>query len=279
MVLFLPTGSIRLFVYLLEFMSSTDLTHSLHALLYSLYDTVDKSPFKWKNVEVKKKLLVHEIVKIDDFNKLGCAIVRFRSSLQGPCIGMKMVEFIMDFNERSKWDPQIESLQEVYPAADVDAANIFMNFQYGDCKMLGIGYTRTKRYLVIDGREQLTLCGLQEFANGACVIWGTEMQERHDNLFPSGHRHVRAKTHLFSIALMPTGPDSFDVEYILQLEAGGNLPNFLTLPVLVDSVKAMFSQAKKQFADEEIMAPWLPKSQDELKDDIIHERYGLLMTP
>lgn len=237
----------------------------------------DSSSLKWKKIEANSRRTVHQIEKIDNFQGLGCPIVRFRSSLQGPCVGMKFAEFIMNLDERSKWDPQIQQVDEIYPIYDVDAANIAMDFKYGDCKRLGIGYCQTKSNPIVDGREQLTLCGIQDFTNKSCVIWGTELEEWHNHLFPQDiARHTRAKSHLFATTLQPTGPNSFDVEYILQLEVGGNLPNFLTTPILVETVKGMFNYAEKVFKNEEIMAPWV-RPEKEIQDVMIAERHGLLM--
>ena len=161
----------------------------------------------------RKSATVSKIEKIDNFKERGCPLIRFRSSLSGPCLGMKFVEYIMDAKERSAYDPQIEVVEQMYPAYDVACANIAMDFKYGDAQLFGIGYTRTKKVLVIDGREQLTLCGVQQFANGGYNIWGIELEERNDHLFPQyEERHVRAKTCLFGITLMPTGRNSFDVE-------------------------------------------------------------------
>jgi len=103
------------------------------------------------------------------------------------------------------------------------------------------------------------------------------LEEWHNHLFPDDiPRHTRAKSHLFATTLQPTGPESFDVEYILQLEVGGNLPNFLTTPILVETVKGMFKSAEKVFGNEEIMAPSI-KPEDEIDDIIIAERHSLLM--
>lgn len=113
------------------------------------------SKHKWSKIEENPRKTVHKIDKIDNFQNLGCPIVRFRSSLQGPCSGNKFASFIMDLEERAKWDPQIEMVDELYPIYDVDAANIAMDFQYGDCQRLGIGYCRTKSNPIVDGREQL----------------------------------------------------------------------------------------------------------------------------
>jgi len=234
---------------------------------------------KWKNISTNKKNLVHHIDKIDNFQGLGCPIVRFRSSLKGPCVGHKMASFIMNLDERKKWDPQILEVDEIYPIYDTEAANLAMGVgKYGDCNKLGIGYCQTKSNIVVDGREQLILCGIQDFASGATVIWGTEMEETHNHLFPDGERHTRAKSHLFSTTLVPSGPDSFDVEYVLQLEVGGNIPGFLTQPILVETVKSLFNHASKTFQDEEEMTRYM-KNEEDLRNQFLDERHSLLMTP
>lgn len=118
----------------------------------------------------------------------------------------------MSFEERHIYDPQIAVVDQMYPAFDIDCSNIAMDFKYGDAQLLGIGYTRTKEFLMIDGREQLTLCGVQKFPNGGYSIWGKELEERHNHLLPDCQRHVRSKSHVFSVTLMPTREDAFDVE-------------------------------------------------------------------
>lgn len=50
------------------------------------------------------------------------------------------------------------------------------------------------------------MCGIQDFENGGSIIWGTEMEDSENHLFPEGKRHVRARSHIFSTTLMPTGP-------------------------------------------------------------------------
>jgi len=99
----------------------------------------DASPLKWKRVESNKNAVVKQIDKIDNFKDRGCPIFRFRSSLEGPCVGMKFVEYIMDFEERSLYDPQIEVVEQRYPAYDTASANIAMDFKYGETQLLGIG--------------------------------------------------------------------------------------------------------------------------------------------
>lgn len=247
---------------------------------FQMADELYISDVKWKTIESHKKKTVHKIEKIDNFQNLGCPIVRFRASIDGPCIGMKFVDYIVNENERSKWDPQIDKVTNLYPAYDVNDCNIKTNFKYGEFKMLGIGYTLTKPYMMIDGREQLTLCGLQELPNKGALIWGVELEPRHDDKFPSATaRHTRARTHLFSVALAPTkNGTSFDAEYVLQLDCGGNLPSFVTTLVLIDTVKHMFDAAKKDFGNEETMKPWI-QSIDDTKEDALADQFGILVPP
>jgi len=180
----------------------------------------------------------------------------------------------MNLDERKCWDNQIEDVYEAYSIYDYEAANLAMGVgKYGDCSLLGVGYCQTKGNFVVDGREQLTLCGVQDFPDNSCVIWGTELEDWHNHLLPPVQRHTRAKSHLFCTTLVPTGDDSFDVEYVLQLEVGGNLPSFLTTPILVETVKSLFNYASGVFRNKEIMAKYV------MKDDVIGDRHSLLMTP
>jgi hypothetical protein len=275
-VLYCILSSLTIVTHYLHSLSS--LTHQLSTINCIKTNFTDASNLKWKRIEANRRKTVHQIDKIDNFQNLGCPIVRFRSTLNTqypPGAGRKFAEFIMDLDQRSKWDPQIEDVSQIYPIYDVDAANIAMDFKYGDCKLLGIGYCQTKSNPLVDGREQLILCGIQELPNKGWIIWGTELEEWHNHLFPQDReRHTRAKSHLFSTTLMPNGSDSFDIEYILQLEVGGNLPNFLTTPVLCETVKSMFNHAKKTFSDDETMAAWVDAQE---KIDNMIDKHGLLM--
>lgn len=184
----------------------------------------------------------------------------------------------MDLNERKKWDAQIEQVYEIHSMNDLDEANIAMGFgKYGDCSRLGIGYCQTKANIGISPREQLTLCGIQNFADGSCLIWGVEMEDWHNHLMPAGPRHTRAKSHLFSTTLTPTSDNTFDVEYVLQLEIGGRIPTWLTAPVVTDSVKNLFKTASAFFAgkDGELEKYLNTKS----SHDAFADRHSLLMTP
>lgn len=216
---------------------------------FAAIDDTAPAGMKWKKVESNKRKIVHSIDKIDNFQNLGPPLMRWRASMEGPCHGLKFADYIMSVQKRQNWDPQIENVCELYPINDLDTANIAMGFgKYGDCQKLGVGYTKTKAHPIgISPREQLTLCGIQNFDDGSCLIWGTEMEEWHNHLLPAGERLTRATSHLFSVALVPTGENSFDVEYSLQLDFGGNLPHWLTAPIVIDSVKSMFGVAQPFF--------------------------------
>jgi len=204
------------------------------------------SGYKWKNVEKNKNKVVRQIDRIDNFQNLGPPLLRWRASMTGPCDGLLFADFIMNTDKRRRWDPQIESVSEMYPIIDLETANIAMGNKFGDCLKLGAGYTLTKSHPIgISPREQLTLCGIQNFMDGSSVIWGTELAEWHNHLLPAGERLTRARSHLFSIALVPTGNDTFDVEYSLQLDFGGSLPHWMTAPIVLDSVKGMFGVAQE----------------------------------
>lgn len=211
----------------------------------------DKDPpgSKWKLLESNKRNVVHQIDKIDNFQNLQCPIVRFRSSLEGPCEGEKFAQFVMDLEQRKKWDMSIADVDEIYPIYDLATANLAMGMgKFGDCVHMGVGYCQTKANLVATSREQLIMAGVQNFECGSTLIWGTEMEEWHNHLLPGEERHVRAKSHVFSVALVPTGPDTFDVEYILQLDIGGKIPNFLTTPIMTETVKCLFRHARDVFS-------------------------------
>lgn len=234
---------------------------------------------KWNNMEKNKRRVVHQIDKIENFQNLGPPILRFRSSLKGPCVGECFARFIMSLEERKKWDVSIEQVRNEYPIYDLDTANIAMGFgKFGDCSRLGVGYCQTKGNVVATSREQLTLCGIQDFKDGSTVIWGTEMEDWHNHLLPPGERHIRAKSHIFSTTLTPTSDDSFDVEYVLQLDIGGKIPTWLTTPVICETVKNMFRHAEHFFAGGEgsQLHEYLL---DQANHDSLAERHSILMTP
>lgn len=232
---------------------------------------------RWKTIESNKKRTVHHIEKIDNFMGLKVPIIRFRSSLKGPCVSDAFANFIMSLDEREKWDPQIADVRELYPILDLDAANVAMSFgKYGDCCRLGVGYCQTKSAFGISPREQLSLCGVQDFQDGSTVIWGTEMEDWHNHLLPEGERHARAKSHIFSTTLIPTSEDSFDVEYVLQMDGGG-LPSWITTPVIIDTVKGLFRYAENFFMGEGIDSDLHKWIEQKAREDSFLGRHSILM--
>ena len=217
-------------------------------------DDVKHPELKWKRMEGDKRRTVHRIDKADRFQNVKTPLLRFRSSIKGPCIGERFSHMIMDLEERKKWDDQVANVHELYPIEDLDAVNALLGDpdKYGTCTRVGVGYTQTKQG-IISPREQLILGGMQQYDGGATILWGTEMEEYHDHLLPEGRRHTRAKSHLFAATLAPTGPDSFDVEYLLQMDVGGGVPHFLTTPALTDAVKKLFEHISRA----ETAASWI----------------------
>jgi hypothetical protein len=242
------------------------------------------SDLKWKTVESNQRRLVSQVEKIDNFQGINAPILRFRSSMQGPCDGGAFAKFMMNLDDRKKWDAQIDDVYEAYTIEDLDLVNNAMGVNYGDCTQAGVGYCITKPNLGIDAREQLSICGINEFSDGSSVIWGTEMEEYHNYLLPQRRRVTRSKSHLFSTTLIPTGPESFDVEYVIQLEVGGSIPNWMTTPIVIDNVKKLFSCAQdfylnkdgelEKFLAEKAAAR---KSSDSLSASALSEQRGILL--
>jgi hypothetical protein len=238
----------------------------------------------WKTVESNSRGVVREISKIDNFNGRSAPLLRFRATIHGPCLGEYLAEFMTSLKRRQLWDPQIEQIYEVHAMHDLDEANIAMlkNGQYagrlGDCSRLGVGYCQTKGNFCVSAREQLTLCGIQDFTDGSAIIWGTEMEDWHNHLFPPGPRHTRAKSHLFATTITPTSEQSFDAEYVLQLDIGGKIPTWMTAPIVTETVKSMFHTADQYFRGKEgDMEAFLRKKRE--TDDLANRSHGLLMTP
>jgi len=209
------------------------------------------SDLPWKRVEANKKRLVHSVEKIDNFQGLNAPLLRFRATLEGPCDGEAFANFVTKLEDRKKWDVQIDNVYEAYTIDDLNLANRVMGFKYGDCSKMGVGHCITKANMGIDAREQLTMCGINDFDDGSSIIWGTEMEERHNYLFPPGKRTTRARSHLFSTTLSPTSVDSFDVEYVIQLDIGGKIPTWMTTPIVIDNVKKMFTCVQKFYRNED----------------------------
>lgn len=240
----------------------------------------DTSGLPWKMTEKNKKKNApfSTIEKIDNFQGHHAPLIRFRSSFEGPCIGQPFANFIMEYKDRVKWDAQLETVYEIQPLnhdEGLQTANLLQGFKYGECTKLGVGYVQTKPNGPITAREQLTLCGIQDFEDGSVIIWGVECDESQNFMLPGSQRHTRAKSHIFSTTLTPTSDRTFDVEYCLQLEIGGKLPTWLTTPVCIENIKKCFRCAQNFYSGKNgeleafIREEWTQKP----------EHVGLLMTP
>ena len=96
--------------------------------------------------------------------------------------------------------------------------------------------------------------------------------------------------------MVPTGVDTFDVEYVIQLEIGGKMPSWLTTPIVIDSVKRCFNCAQDfynnkngqldEYLAEALFTTPLLSSHDGQHSDALrnhkkggHHGRSLLMTP
>eukprot|EP00522_Entomoneis_paludosa_P006550 CAMPEP_0172455992 /NCGR_PEP_ID=MMETSP1065-20121228/13567_1 /TAXON_ID=265537 /ORGANISM="Amphiprora paludosa, Strain CCMP125" /LENGTH=322 /DNA_ID=CAMNT_0013208585 /DNA_START=26 /DNA_END=994 /DNA_ORIENTATION=+ len=240
-------------------------------------ESLPPSSLKWKTVEKKKSGPVSQIERCDNFNGIKTPLLRFRSQMSGPCVGEYFGKYILDLESRKKWDATIADVYEIHEISDLDPVNIAMGFGrcYGDVTRMGIGYGQTKPSMGVTAREQMFLYGMQDFADGSCVLWGTELDDKYNHLLPEGKRHTRARSHLFSATLTPTGSDTFDIEYLVQLEIGGGVPSFLTTPVVIDTVKNLFKTAKSEYAKREEELNTLIAEQE--SRDHVGDRHMLLM--
>jgi len=215
------------------------------------FDGIDKASdeYKWKVIEQNPKRVVSEVAKIDNFQNKKVPLVRLRSSLKGPTYksGFCFSELISVAKLRQAHDATNAEVYQIHSAADLREVQPFVPPQYGETVLFGIGYTKTKQS-VVSPREQLTLCGLQEFPSGASILWGVEMEEDQNHLMPENDRTPRATSHLFANTVIPTSENEFDVEYCLQIDLGG-FPGWLTGPVVVDAVKKCFRYAERYFGE------------------------------
>lgn len=127
---------------------------------------------KWKVTDsFNPNRLVKEIDKIDNYQNNGVPIVRLRSSLSGPekRRGECFAELITTEELRHQWDATNDIVDEIY-AGDLEEVKKYQDPKYGTPSMFGIGYVKTKQS-VVSPREQMTLCGLQNFPSGAKIIW------------------------------------------------------------------------------------------------------------
>jgi hypothetical protein len=90
---------------------------------------------------------------------------------------------------------------------------------------------------------------MNECPDGSIILWGEELSEANDHLLPnSRQQYTRSKMHHFAATLKPTSDKAFDAEYVLQLESGGRVPQWMTVPMLIDTIKGFFETARKECA-------------------------------
>lgn len=166
------------------------------------------------------------------------------------CIGEFFGRYLVDLQEHFNSDAMVETIEELGSAADLQSLDVSIDpGLFGKCTRLGVIYGRTRKAFGISPRETVFLYGLQEFPDGSFLVWGCDLGEEHEVVLPSGKlRHTRAKSHLFCVTLKATGNDSFDVEYVVQFDVGGRIPDWITGPLLIDTVKKLFKKAHEECA-------------------------------
>lgn len=208
------------------------------------------SDLKWKMLEksrpgAKRPMIID---KIDNYDGGRVPLLRFKTTVRGPHNAERYASLIMSTDLRTKWDPACKSVEEILPLNLEQANHIYKD--YGITTRLGCGHCITKPAAagLISPREQLTICGISEFHHGS-IIWGFECNSDQDYLFPpSTPRLTRSSSRLFSTALVPNEDgESFDVEYVLQLDVGGKIPLWATQGVISTTVKSLFNFSHKYF--------------------------------
>ena len=212
-------------------------------------DAPSRGLLSWKTVEYNERRLVFNVERLDNFLDRRAPLLRLRSRLRGEerGRGKKFSRLLTDYKLRSQWDPNCADVYEMYAPQDMADVERTMGGGLGQCIRFGVGYCRTKKN-VVSPREQMTLCGVQEFSAGGAIVWGVELEDDQRHLFPPGKRLIRSRSHIFSTAIVPTVADAFDCEHVLQLEIG-KFPEWLARPVLAEAGKSLFRFAEKFFDD------------------------------
>lgn len=169
-------------------------------------------------------------------------MVRLRSTLEGPKKrrGEMFADIFSTEELRHQWDITNDVVGEIY-SGNLEELNQYQDEKYGTSSMFGIGYVKTKKS-VVSPREQMTLCGVTNLKSGASIVYAVELEESSNDLLPKNQpkRVPRSTTHLFATTIIPTGEDTFDVEYVLQLEVGG-FPGML-VPSFCTAVYQFFTE-------------------------------------
>jgi len=197
-------------------------------------------------METNEDEMVYQVEKLEDFAGIPVPVFRFKCKLTGPLFAEFFGRFMIDVNERRKWDEQIETVYEMHSINDPELMSRLSSEGYGKVTRLGVGYGQSKASFGVTPREVLFVFGMHEFPDGSSLIWGSELPDEDNFLLPGEKRHVRARTHLFSAMIKPTGPDTFEVEYVVQADAGGRIPLWLQTRVLIESVKTLFQTIQRE---------------------------------
>ena len=99
-------------------------------------NSIHSDSLKWKTVESNKKKTVQSIQKLDAFGGISTPVFRFQSKLEGPCIGEFFGRFIIDLEERRKWDAQIDNVHELHSIEELERINE-SHGHYGKCARMG----------------------------------------------------------------------------------------------------------------------------------------------
>ena len=215
-----------------------------------IHGTEAEDALKWTRIEDytrRSNPSVATIEKVESYCGITTPLLRFRTHVNGPFKPGRFAALIMDVEQRSKWDPACESVNEIYPLDLKEGNEVFGD--YGVVTRLGVGHCTTKPAAggLVSPREQMTFCGINEFQDGA-IVWGFEMPDDVD-LWPEGSkRKTRARSHLFSTTMKRT-ETGFDLEYCLQLEIGGKIPAWSTTPIVVQTIRSLFKYTHKYFGE------------------------------
>mmetsp|Transcript_17194 Transcript_17194/g.35401 ORF Transcript_17194/g.35401 Transcript_17194/m.35401 type:complete len:355 (+) Transcript_17194:205-1269(+) len=252
----------------------------------------DMDDLKWTMIEdnrSRKRRLVDTIEKIDNFNGISTPLIRFRKTIESsapykPHFLTHFASFLMDLEQRSKWDDTVKNVEEIYPLDLVSGNALFSSPEHGILTRLGIGHCTTKPAAggLVSPREQLTLCGMNSYDENGGIIWGFECPDFMDDLLPPDlKRNTRARSHYFSTAVRPSSScTGFDVEYIIQLEIGGRIPAWSTTPVVIQTIKQLFKHAAVYYGPDG--GVWegngVEERMEELRVKVLEDKEDLLVT-
>ena len=98
---------------------------------------------RWKTVDRYRSTREAFVAKLEKHNGSQTPALRFRDRIQGPYSAERFAALVMDLEHRSKWDPTVDTVEEIYPF-DLVAANDVSGARYGRITRLGLGHCSTK---------------------------------------------------------------------------------------------------------------------------------------